>query len=105
MMLEERMQQLKHLITQEKKTKDKLYIKNCRLLNAIESSEKQIKILGDKSQKDNILINEVKSDIHDLYLHLRNIDRDDKKTDERVEKETAMVADLQTTVMRDRREL
>ena len=57
MSLEERMQELKHLITQEKKLKDKLYIKNCRLMNSIESSEKQIKILGDKSQKDNILIN------------------------------------------------
>ena len=50
-------------------------------------------------------MNEVKSDIHDLYLHLRSIDRDDKKTDERVEQETAIVGDLQTAVMRDRREL
>ena len=74
-------------------------------MNSIETSQKQIKVLGDKSQKDNILMNQVKSDIHDLYNNLRSIDRDDKKTDERVEEEKAKVNDLTKMVMMERREL
>ena len=47
--------------------------------------------MGEHSQKDNILISETQNDCHDLLNDLRSLDRENTKTQKRIEEESSNV--------------